>query len=90
MGKRGSVLRCAYIDCKKTTDKKSFGHVNKLSDHHCVSYSAWLKQQHDGAVRNGQCVVLCSPTCCCGVQGCPSLLLSSQCDHRSVPCMDCV
>jgi hypothetical protein len=49
---RDSTLRCAYLDCKKTTDKKSFGHVNKLSDHHCVSYSAWLKPQHDGVVCN--------------------------------------
>jgi hypothetical protein len=39
----GHGPRCAYIDCKKTTDKKSFGHVNKLSDHHCVSYSAWAQ-----------------------------------------------
>jgi hypothetical protein len=41
MVKRGNVLHCAYIDCKKTTNKKSFGHICKLSDHHCVSYYAW-------------------------------------------------
>jgi hypothetical protein len=36
-----STKRCAY---KKTTDdKRRFGHVNKLSDHHCVSYSAWAQ-----------------------------------------------
>jgi hypothetical protein len=50
MGKRGNVLRCAYIDCKKTTDKTSFGQIHRLIDDQRLSYSAWLKQQHDGVV----------------------------------------
>jgi hypothetical protein len=58
MTRDGSTRHCAYIDCKKTTDKKSFGHVNKLSDHHCVSYSAWLKPQHDGVVCNAHYIQL--------------------------------
>jgi hypothetical protein len=56
MSKR--VLRCAYIVCKKTTDKHSFGHTHQLDDHHCASYSAWLKLEHDGVVCNSHYTML--------------------------------
>jgi hypothetical protein len=81
---------CAYISCPKRSDQPSFGCIHKLTDEQRSSYSAWLKQQHDGAVRNGQYTALRSPTCCRGVQGCPLLPFSSHSDHRSVPCMDCM
>jgi hypothetical protein len=48
----GHGKRCAYVDCEKTTDKRSFGHIHRLSDHHCSSYSPWLQLQHDGVVCN--------------------------------------
>ena len=52
-----STLQCAYVDatgkqCKKTTDKRAFGHVNRLSPSQLSSYSSWLKPQHDGVVCN--------------------------------------
>jgi hypothetical protein len=46
-----NALRCAYSDCKKTTDdKRAFGQIHRLNDDQRSSYSAWLKQQHDGVV----------------------------------------
>ena len=53
MSKRGTVLHCAYIDCRKSSDnKRAFGHVNILTGAHQVMYSTWLKSQHDGVVCN--------------------------------------
>jgi hypothetical protein len=81
---RDSTLHCAYIGCQKRTDKKSFGHVNKLSDHHCVSYSAWLKQQHDGVVCHGQYTALRTPTRCSAYAG-----LQSVAPQLSLCCSIC-
>ena len=51
MSKRGTVLHCAYINCRKSSDnKRAFGHVNILTDEHQLVYSPWLKSQHDGVV----------------------------------------
>jgi hypothetical protein len=48
-----NALRCAYSDCRKTTDnKRAFGHVNILTGEHRLLYSTWLKSQHDGVVCN--------------------------------------
>ena len=52
MTRVGSAQRCAYIDCKKTTDKRSFGHSHALSDAQLSLYSPWLKPEHDGVVCN--------------------------------------
>jgi hypothetical protein len=52
MSKRGTILRCAYIDCKKTTDKRSFGVVRQLKDDDETLHSTWLKSQHDEVVCN--------------------------------------
>ena len=90
MTRDGSTRLCAYMDCRKTTDKRTFGQNHKLSDQQRSSYSAWLKQQHDGVVCHSQYSALRSPTRCCDMQGCPSLLLSSPCEHRSAPYMDCM
>ena len=49
---RESTLRCAYADCKKTTDKSSFGPPRQLSVDQLASYSAWLRSPHDGVVCN--------------------------------------
>ena len=48
----GHGRECAYSGCKKTTDKRSFGHVNRLSPSQLSSYSSWLKPQHDGVLCN--------------------------------------
>jgi hypothetical protein len=50
MGKRGTILRCAYTDCKRTTDKRSFGRLRTLTDDQLSSYSTWLKTPHDGVM----------------------------------------
>jgi len=50
MTREGSFQRCAYIDCKKTTDKRSFGPINILNDDQRSSYATWLKSEHDGVV----------------------------------------
>jgi hypothetical protein len=47
-----STKRCAYIDCKKTTDKRSFGVVRQLKDDESTLYSTLLRSQHDGVVCN--------------------------------------
>jgi hypothetical protein len=47
-----STKRCAYIDCKKTTDKHAFGKVRQLNDDQLLSYSTWLRSSHDGVVCN--------------------------------------
>ena len=47
-----STKRCAYIDCKKTTDKRSFGVVRRLKDDELSLYSRWLTSPHDGVVCN--------------------------------------
>ena len=47
MSKRGTILRCAYIDCRKTSDnKRSFGQPRALAGHQLSSYSTWLKPIH--------------------------------------------
>jgi hypothetical protein len=52
-------LRCAYSDCRKTTDdKRAFGHVNTLTAEHRLVYSTWLKSQHDGVVCNCHYIAL--------------------------------
>ena len=51
MSKRGNVLRCALINCNKTTDnKRQFGQIHRLNEHQRSSCSAWLQQPHDGVV----------------------------------------
>ena len=53
MNKRGIILRCAYIDCRKTSDnKRSFGQPRALAGDLLSSYSIWLKSPHDGVVCN--------------------------------------
>ena len=59
MSKRGTILRCAYIDCRKTSDnKRSFGQPRALAGHQLSSYSTWLKPIHDGVVCDRHCIAL--------------------------------
>ena len=51
MSKRGTILRCSYIVCRKTSvNKRSFGQSRALAGHQLSSYSTWLKPIHDGVV----------------------------------------
>ena len=53
MPRANTFLTCAYESCKRRTDdKRAFGHVNTLTDHQQLVYSAWLKSQHDRVVCN--------------------------------------
>jgi hypothetical protein len=46
-------LRCAYANCKKTTDDKgAFGPPRHLSGDQLTLYSPWLRAAHDGVVCN--------------------------------------
>ena len=48
-----NALRCAYTDCRKTTDdKRAFGQPRVLTRDQLSSYSTWLRSQHDGVVCN--------------------------------------
>ena len=49
---RDSTRSCAYMSCKKTTDKRGFGQPRTLSHAQLSSYSSWLKPQHDGVLCN--------------------------------------
>ena len=46
----GHGRQCAYIGCKKTTDKRAFGRIRPLSPAQLSSFSPWLKSPHDGVV----------------------------------------
>ena len=53
MPRANTFLTCAYESCKRRTDdKRAFGHVNTLTDHQQLVYSACLKSQHDRVVCN--------------------------------------
>ena len=54
----GHGTQCAYVDCKRTTDKRAFGHVNTLTAEHQLVYSTWLKSSHDGVVCNSHYIAL--------------------------------
>jgi hypothetical protein len=54
----GHGKQCAYVDCKRTTDKRAFGHINTLTAEHQLLYSTWLKSQHDGVVCNSHYTAL--------------------------------
>ena len=46
----GHGRQFAYIDCKRTTDKRAFGQPRVLTGGQLLSYSASLKSLHDGVV----------------------------------------
>jgi hypothetical protein len=47
---REFTKRCAYVDCNKTTDKRSFGRIRPLSPDQLSLFSSWLKTPNDGVV----------------------------------------
>ena len=44
------MLTCAYIDCKRRSDQRSFGQSHTLTADQLSSYSTWLKSPNDGEV----------------------------------------
>ena len=44
------MLTCAYIDCKRRSDQRSFGQTRRLTTDQLSSYSTWLKSPNDGVV----------------------------------------
>jgi hypothetical protein len=55
----GHGKRCAYSDCRKTTDdKRAFGQPRALSGDQLSSYFTWLKSSHDGVVCDRHYVAL--------------------------------
>ena len=50
MPRANTVLTCAYIDCKRRSDQRSFGQSHTLTADQLSSYSTWLKSPNDGVV----------------------------------------
>jgi hypothetical protein len=46
----GHGRQCAYSECNRTTDRRSFGRTRTLTHGQLSSYSTWLKSSHDGVV----------------------------------------
>ena len=86
----GHGPRCAYIDCKKTTDKRTFGQIHKLSDEQRSSYSAWLKRSTMAWSAAVSALCCAHRHAAAAMLGCAVLHLSSHSAKRSVLCMDCM